>query len=1208
VRRGPKPKDRAKSPLALDVHRFKKEDSVDSVDLVVPSGEPAELNSSASSATAQREMQLRRKRAQVVSPPTVQKRPRKPSVQSQTLSVTRIPGPVVTREGAADSRMDITDESREEVNHEARRGDRFLPGPKLPAPALTSNSQSGGSPLAFPERKPRSLRVSLNLPDEVEPGSPMEKVMRSQKLLSPKFAISSLPLWDDDDLGPKTTVSISTANPPMIKSPPSSGGKIVTLSSHKGSSESRSPSPKKEGGPLTPFTASALPLQPKTSEGTGDRKRRSREDREDVVEDSLAPKRPKPTLKSPPNSPLEDVFVSPVKAEVELISNTCPSSREATDIVGTQAPDSCTVVANLEKVGQSKMDPAILPQHNAAPVGYGSTQPQGEDPTPYNLPTPPNDTPSVVTVQPLPANQAPLGTSTSLPVNSPPHAIKPAVSSRSKGGQPAVIKSTPSQVSNPNSSAPPSTTVKIPSNAAVVETNPSPVSQNPSVSLASSLPPHSTSGATAVSVITSTANTPTSASSATKQKPFPKSKDSDIIITGVEIRPPQTSSVGPSDLKHTPHSTALQRSALSPTVCSSLTKVPTTTSPVAATSTQAHPRLSGKHQRAVPGNRVATKIVEPTSSPALQQPPQKSVPGASEGAKQIQSRPEAGSIRSQTPVSVATTPTGYTSTGVGTAAYTIIPTDTVASGGQGVTTAIAVPPPVTTRAIKPGTLQIKDSATTVVPPHTAAAPTIHYIIEPLVQAATTPVIYSQTTGVPVVTHTQPSSANVPVYHTEIASSKSPMPVTTTKPYAIVSAQPTASIEIQGFAVNQQGTPLISPQVQFGYGSVSTAPYIQTVVTPSSNAKHSIHTMAGSSSSAKQCKISEMARMSPTARSASSHPQTHEKSQLEEIGKNISDAFATSSEQMLIAAFEDAWKKFQANGRRYQAPKSGSRKTGGQPETGGKPIPPPNAEVVSVPGTSSRLSLIRPTYSRSKMPVVQSAPDQLVCVPADAAAHTRLAVTTTPDLQQKQHPMQIIYCSSPSVQQQVYNGGSEYSGPALYTVAPNNAQSYNVVQHQLHRGGKSVGSKITQVHTSGIYIPAHASDVSLKNQQPTAVVVEPVATGGLSKSMVHAPRSQQPIIVNDRGVPVKQQEQVAVQHLSVLKKSQTIVIGGGDHQQVGGKLQQKATSVGSAGKVTRQCALCTKEATYLCSGCHRIWYCGKDCQLKAWEEHSESCRS
>ena len=607
-----------------------------------------------------------------------------------------------------------------------------------------------------------------------------------------------------------------------------------------------------------------------------------------------------------------------------------------------------------------------------------------------------------------------------------------------------------------------------------------------------------------------------------------------------------------------------------------------------------------------------------SAGPVVQQPPPKYVTALSGGGVNRGPGVSSHSVgqQQQTAVSMVGTPTGYTATTTtgATATYTIVPTEAVVSQGL---TAIAVqqPPSATnTRAIKPVTLPIKDS---VVQPGAGSRPppqparTIHYIIEPLVQAATTPIIYSQTAGVPVsVTHTQPSSA---VYRTEIQSSKSSMPVTTTKPFAIVPAHPTASIEIQGIAVNQQGTPLISPQVQLGYGPVSTAPYFQTVVTPSSDAKHSIHTPTGSSSSTKQTK--ENARMSPTVNNCLTHQQNnHEKAQLEEIGKNISNAFASSSEQMLIAAFEDAWKKFQANGKRYQSPKTGGggpRKTGGQSETGGKPIPPPNAEVVSVPGTTSRLSLIRPTYSRSKISVVQSpGHDQLVCVSADAA-QTRLAVATTPDhMQSKQHPVQIIYCSSPSVQQQqlVYTpgrGGTEYS---VHAVAPSSSQaSYDAVKHQQHRGvgGKSVmGPKTAQVQTSGIYIPGHASEVSLKNtqQQPTTVVIEPVGSGGgLNKSgVVHAPRGQQPIIINERGIPVKQPEQVAVQHLSVLKKPQTILIGGGvDHQRVASKLQQNVgTPVGNgaAVKAARQCALCAKEATYLCSGCHRIWYCGKDCQV------------
>lgn len=593
----------------------------------------------------------------------------------------------------------------------------------------------------------------------------------------------------------------------------------------------------------------------------------------------------------------------------------------------------------------------------------------------------------------------------------------------------------------------------------------------------------------------------------------------------------------------------------------------------------------------------------------VQQQAQKAVTPHSGGVKQTQSRP----VASQTPVPVVpmvATPTGYPqplAPADGTTAY-IIPTEAVVSAGQSV--AIAVPPPTAGRAVKPGSLPIKESvvqpAARPPPPPPAAAPAVHYIIEPLVPGATTPVIYGQTTEVPVaVTRTQPSLANLPVYHTEVAASKS-MPVTTTKPYAIVPAQPTASIEIQGIAVNQQGTPLISPQVHLGYGAVSTTPYIQTVVTPSSDVKLAPQTATGSPSNPKLSKISTgSTQMSQTVKSSSSHTRTQDQqasAQLEEIGKNISDAFASSNEQMLIAAFEDAWKKFQANGKRYQSSNSSSgRKTGGQTETVGKPIPPPNAEVVSVPGTTSRLSLIRPTYSRSKMPGVQSsAPaDQLVCVPAETQTRLTVAAPVVGDLQQKQqHSVQFIYCSAPSVQPQVYPGASEHPGTALYAVAPNNARSpYEHIVKQPHRSGKLVGSRTTQVQSSGIYIPAHASDISLTSKhQPTAVVVEPVTAGGLNKSVVHVPRSQQQIIINERGIPVKQPEQVAVQHLSVLKtKPQTIVISG-DHQQKQQKAPVATASVAAAGKAARQCALCTKEATYLCSGCHRIWYCGKECQV------------
>ena len=115
MKRGPKPRDPTKSPLAADSVRFKKEDSVDSVDLL-PSTEPQDPDlSPSSSPPQQREMQLRRKRPIVATPPTLLKRLRKSSVQSQTLSVTRILVPV-HKEGSSSSRSDVQGEVSEDMS------------------------------------------------------------------------------------------------------------------------------------------------------------------------------------------------------------------------------------------------------------------------------------------------------------------------------------------------------------------------------------------------------------------------------------------------------------------------------------------------------------------------------------------------------------------------------------------------------------------------------------------------------------------------------------------------------------------------------------------------------------------------------------------------------------------------------------------------------------------------------------------------------------------------------------------------------------------------------------------------------------------------------------------------------------------------------------------------------------------------------------
>ena len=36
---------------------------------------------------------------------------------------------------------------------------------------------------------------------------------------------------------------------------------------------------------------------------------------------------------------------------------------------------------------------------------------------------------------------------------------------------------------------------------------------------------------------------------------------------------------------------------------------------------------------------------------------------------------------------------------------------------------------------------------------------------------------------------------------------------------------------------------------------------------------------------------------------------------------------------------------------------------------------------------------------------------------------------------------------------------------------------------------------------------------------------------------------------------------------------------------------------SSAEIKRTCSSCGKHATFLCSGCHKLWYCGRDCQVK-----------
>ena len=174
-------------------------------------------------------------------------------------------------------------------------------------------------------------------------------------------------------------------------------------------------------------------------------------------------------------------------------------------------------------------------------------------------------------------------------------------------------------------------------------------------------------------------------------------------------------------------------------------------------------------------------------------------------------------------------------------------------------------------------------------------------------------------------HIKAPSTNPPVYYTNDVVSAAH--VNTTKPYAIVNALPTTT-----------GMGMYPRQLGPYEGAVIVRSPTQT-----DKPKTTIHTPPPPPPP-------------PPPTSSCEGPSDDLNSHLQTINKNISAAFTSSNEDMLVTAFEDAWKKFQANGPRYSS----------KPVATARSIAPPNAEVVPISGAiPSRLSLVRPAGQRPR---------------------------------------------------------------------------------------------------------------------------------------------------------------------------------------------------------------------------------------------------
>lgn len=245
---------------------------------------------------------------------------------------------------------------------------------------------------------------------------------------------------------------------------------------------------------------------------------------------------------------------------------------------------------------------------------------------------------------------------------------------------------------------------------------------------------------------------------------------------------------------------------------------------------------------------------------------------------------------------------------------------------------------------------------------------------------------------------------------------------------------------------------------------------------------------------------------------------HQSDVVQTISKKIGDAFDSGNEQLLVAAFEDAWKRFQANGKQY---KHGS----GQSLLGREGLPP-NAEVFSVPGTGSRVNLVRQTSNgsnrllASKMTLPHSTVQQVIAPPPLSS----------------QPQTNYIHTAANAAQPPVY-------------LQPVTVSSAAPAGQQLN----------TKLQSTGLFYPPNsASGVAATQKKAT------VGT------------SNQRVIVN-QSAPV-------VRH--------SVNSGGSERTQESSRKPRSSCSKAKP----RFCSRCGKSATYLCSGCHAEWYCGRECQV------------
>ena len=311
--------------------------------------EPVYISSGKSTPEPPSQAGIKRKRhhlhhGTVLSSGSQVKKQKRSSVESRTVSVTRLSVPICEDSSAEEM----------ETSRDSSVGD-------------VSTSKSGLMCIReegniHEEKRPRSLRVSLSIPDDVEPGTPFDKVVKAhQRVNSPHLSVEAkeLPTWENFANSTVLKTTLPKQRPQTLTSEKSSilhpkGTTLVTEASSKSSSQSPSA-----------FLASPLPINttPKLH-----------------VENTLG------TVKS--SAPATDVITSsnlhssPLDVGVKGPSPIIASSPAAVGYSPPLAPDVGGIATRpstlVVKTSQPKVQPSIQPpQRNV----HLSKQPQEATPS-----------------------------------------------------------------------------------------------------------------------------------------------------------------------------------------------------------------------------------------------------------------------------------------------------------------------------------------------------------------------------------------------------------------------------------------------------------------------------------------------------------------------------------------------------------------------------------------------------------------------------------------------------------------------------------------------------------------------------------------------------------------------------------------------------------------------------------------------------------